>query len=52
MNRYGYNGMPGNHYGNRNNYDEEEEEEEQEELCEEEHGQETEMEEPTDTRKR
>lgn len=47
MNRYGYNGVTGNHYGNRNNYVDEEEE-----PCEEEHGQETEIEETTDTRTR
>lgn len=49
MNRYGYKDVTGNHYGNRNNY---EEEEEQEELIAEDNGQEMEMEETADTRKR
>lgn len=45
--RYGYRGVTGSHYGNRND-----DEEEEDELCEEEQGQETETEETTDTRKR
>ncbi|XP_056881392.1 WD repeat and HMG-box DNA-binding protein 1 [Takifugu flavidus] len=44
---YGYNEVSGNHYSNRNNYNEEEEE-----LVEEDNGQEMEMEETADTRKR
>lgn len=47
MDRYGYNEVSGNHYSNRNNYNEEEEE-----LVEEDNGQEMEMEETADTRKR
>lgn len=47
MYRYGYNEVSGNHYSHRNNYNEEEEE-----LVEEDNGQEMEMEETADTRKR
>lgn len=47
MDRYGYNGVSGNHYSNRNNYNEEEEE-----LVEEDNGLEMEVEETADTRKR
>lgn len=47
VDRYGYNEVSGNHYSNRNNYNEEEEE-----LLEEDNGQEMEMEETADTRKR
>lgn len=47
MDRYGYNEATGNHYGNRNDYNEE-----AEELVEEDNGQEMEMEETADTRKR